>query len=77
MNDILGKVGSYAAIFGIASTVMSFFDYNIRLLIWIDMWGETTGWIIRAGMIIIGGLLWFKFGRDAGDETEQITNEAE
>ncbi|MFD2914175.1 hypothetical protein [Psychroserpens luteus] len=42
----LGKGGLLLAALGIMSIVLSFFNYNIRLLSWIDIWGNTMGWII-------------------------------
>ena len=49
----------YMAIAGLASIVLLFMDMNLRILMWIDMWGETTGWIIRIGLLIGGALLFF------------------
>ena len=77
MKNILGSIGSYAAIFGILSTVLSFFDYNMSILIWVDMWGETTGWIIRIAMIVVGAILWFLFGREDEEASEEANEAAE
>jgi len=67
MDDIklkLGKGGLVLAALGVLSIVLSIFNYNIRLLSWIDAWGSTTGWIIRILFIVAGGALFFLFGRD-------------
>ncbi len=67
MNDIkakIGKGGLLLAALGIISIILSFFDYNIRLLKWIDLWGETMGWVIRIGCIVVGGALFMLLGRD-------------
>lgn len=53
------KLGVYLAIFGIGSIVLSFFERQFRILMWIDSWGETTGWVIRIGMIVLGAVLFF------------------
>ena len=56
---ILMNIGGFMAIAGIASIVMSFFDYNLKILLWIDMWGPTVGWVIRIALIVVGALLYF------------------
>lgn len=55
----MGKLGIYLAIFGLVSIILSFLNMNLRILIWIDMWGETMGWAIRIGMIVVGLLVAF------------------
>ena len=49
----------YMAIAGIASIVLLFLNMNLALLMWIDLWGEATGWAIRAGLIVVGAALFF------------------
>lgn len=60
----LGKAGLLIGAMGIMSIVLSIFNYNIRLLAWIDIWGSTMGWIIRILLILGGGALFFFFGRE-------------
>jgi len=55
----LGKGGLLLAATGIMSIVLSIFNYNIRLLAWIDLWGSTMGWIIRILLILVGGAFSF------------------
>ncbi len=67
MNDIkskLGKGGLLLGAMGIMSIILSIFNYNIRLLTWIDIWGNTMGWIIRILLILGGGALFFLFGSE-------------
>lgn len=67
MDDIkskLGKAGLLIGAMGIMSIVLSIFNYNIRLLAWIDIWGATMGWIIRVLLILGGGILFFLFGKN-------------
>lgn len=62
MDFIKSKISSLGAlmvVFGLASSILSFFDYNLRLLMWVDMWGTTTGWIIRIALILGGAALFF------------------
>lgn len=58
----LGKGGLILAAMGIMSIVLSIFNYNIRLLAWVDVWGNTMGWVVRFLLILVGGLLYFFFG---------------
>lgn len=58
----LGKGGLLIAAMGIISIALSIFNYNIRLLAWVDLWGDTMGWVIRILLILIGGALYFFFG---------------
>jgi hypothetical protein len=51
------QVGSGMALFGLASSILYFLDYNLRILMWVDLWGPTMGWLIRAGLIVGGGVL--------------------
>jgi hypothetical protein len=47
---------------GIISAILSIFNYNIRLLAWVDLWGNTMGWVIRILLIVGGGALYWFFG---------------
>lgn len=67
MEDIKTKIGQgglLIAAMGIISALLYVFNYNIRLLAWIDMWGDTMGWVIRALLVIVGGALFFLLGRE-------------
>ncbi len=66
----LGQIGGFIALIGVVSAVLSFFNYNLRILMWIDLWGTTMGWIIRIGLIVVGVLLLFMFGKGKDEETE-------
>jgi hypothetical protein len=60
----LGKAGLLIGGMGIMSIVLSIFNYNIRLLSWVDAWGISIGWVIRIVLIIGGATLFFFFGRE-------------
>lgn len=64
----LGQGGLVLAAMGIISALLSIFNYNIRLLAWIDIWGNTMGWILRIVLVIAGGALFFLFGREEAEE---------
>lgn len=59
----LGQGGLVLAAMGIISALLSIFNYNIRLLAWIDLWGSSMGWILRVLLVLGGGALFFLFGR--------------
>ncbi len=50
----LSSIGLFIAIAGIASIILSFFNYNLQILMWIDTWGVVIGWVIRISLIVIG-----------------------
>lgn len=68
MKEKVGKAGLLVAALGIISAVLSIFNYNVRLLAWIDIWGNTMGWVIRAILVVVGAVLFFMWGRDTEEE---------
>lgn len=71
MENIKSKIGAgglLLAAMGIMSIVLSIFNYNIRLLAWVDVWGNAMGWVIRALLILGGGLLYLFFGNHDEDD---------
>ncbi len=68
----LGKGGLLLAAMGIMSIILSIFNYNIKLLAWIDIWGSTMGWIIRILLIVGGGALFMLYGSDDDYDVEEI-----
>ncbi len=66
----LGKAGLILATMGIASILLAIFNYNIRLLAWVDIWGNTMGWIIRVLLIVGGGALYYFFENSENEEDE-------
>lgn len=61
-------------VIGIISTVLYFAGYNLRVLLWIDLWGAAAGWALRIVLIILGAVLYFAGKRNAspgpGPETK-------
>lgn len=68
IKSTIGKGGLLLAAMGVISALLSIFNYNIRLLAWVDLWGDTMGWVIRVVLIIAGGALFFLFGREEADK---------
>ena len=52
------SIGGLLFFFGIGSMVLYFMNMEFILLMWVDMWGLTIGWIIRIAMAVIGGGMW-------------------
>lgn len=61
------KLGGYLFFFGVGSVILHFIQMEFILLMWIETWGDTTGWVIRGVMIGGGGLLWLA-GRNRAPE---------
>ncbi len=54
----MGQIGGLMFFFGLASIVLYFLNYQLTLLMWIDMWGEAVAWAIRIGLLVVGAALW-------------------
>lgn len=67
--------GSLLLLLGIGSIVLNVVEYEFILLMWVDYWGETVGWAIRGGMIIVGAGLYFL--SPSGEQEEDDVAEAE
>ncbi|MEZ4859007.1 MAG: hypothetical protein R2781_09375 [Flavobacteriaceae bacterium] len=70
----IGKAGLVLAALGIISCVLYVFNYNVRLLAWIDMWGTTMGWVLRGLFIFGGAALFYFFGREEDDDNNITIN---
>lgn len=57
IKSYMVSIGGFIALAGIISIVLSFINYNLRILMWIENWGPTVGWIIRIGLVVAGGVL--------------------
>ncbi|MGH8264764.1 MAG: hypothetical protein ACRET4_14900 [Steroidobacteraceae bacterium] len=52
------KWGGTLFFFGVGSIVLYYLNMEFIVLAWVDHWGQTIGWTIRIGLIVIGGLMW-------------------
>ena len=54
------SIGVLLIILGLASIDLKVFDtgYEMTFLLWIEQWGQETGWAIRGGAVALGVLLW-------------------
>lgn len=58
------NIGSTLLLLGVGTIVLNLIGYEFRILMWIDNWGESVGWAIRAALIVAGGVL-FALGQRA------------
>jgi hypothetical protein len=70
MTEKLQQLGGAVALAGIASIILALIDYNLRVLMWIDLWGTGAGWAIRVGLVVLGGVLFFVGAMGAKPEAE-------
>ena len=61
-RQVISSIGAVIAIYGIASSVLFFIGYNVRLLAWVDGWGTAAGWAIR-GLMVAAGIAMYISGR--------------
>ncbi|PWK52876.1 hypothetical protein [Pleionea mediterranea] len=64
------SIGIYLVIAGIGSILLNQFGYEFKLLMWIDNWGETIGWLIRGSAIVVGAGLFFIGNKQASTESQ-------
>ena len=50
----MASLGWYLIIAGAGSGLLSAFDYEFSLLIWIETWGSGFAWLIRGALILVG-----------------------
>lgn len=62
------KIGVWMMILGAGSFGLNMVGMEFKLLMWIDLWGESIGHGIRIAMIAIGGVL-AVIGRGAASST--------
>ncbi len=80
MQNIKSKIsgfGAFLAFAGLLSSVLSLFNYELRILMWIDLWGTGLGWLIRLGVIVGGALIFFLFQTKEDKEAAKQAYEAE
>lgn len=51
-------IGGFLFFFGVGSMVLHFLEREFVILMWVDNWGPTVGWVIRIAMVVVGGALW-------------------
>ncbi len=67
------SIGSFLVIMGVGSIALHFFNYEFKLLMWIENWGPTVGWVIRGAMIVVGGIIWAVSGGSTAQSRPEAT----
>ena len=57
MKSKISSAGVFLLLLGIASIVMYFIGFVPKILVWVDNWGDSVGWAIRIGIVVLGALL--------------------
>lgn len=65
----MARLGWYLFVFAAGSAVLSLFGREFVILAWIDTWGQTTGWLIRLAMVVVGLLV---MGVARASQAEQV-----
>ena len=67
IKDKLSTFGGILSGFGILSCILAIFNYEVRILAWINLWGAPTAWAIRVGFILGGAVLYKVFNNESSD----------
>ena len=51
------RFGGFLILMAVGSAVLPFLGLQFILMTWVDTWGPTVGWIIRAALLALGILL--------------------
>lgn len=46
--------GIFIIVMAVGSAILPYFGLQFVVVGWVDMWGPTIGWLIRAGLIVLG-----------------------
>lgn len=67
---VMMRIGTLLIVFGAGSFLLGLFNYEFRLLSWVDNWGPAAGNVIRVGLIALGAVL-LMLGRRAANRKAQ------
>jgi hypothetical protein len=59
ISDKVAGFGALLGLFGLVSSLITFIGYELRVLMWIDLWGPLVAWSIRLGLIVGGIAIYF------------------
>ena len=52
------RIGMYMVMAAVFSVIWHMMGRELRILMWINNWGETVAWVIRIGFGVVGAGLW-------------------
>lgn len=70
------NIGGAIAFFGILAIVFGFLDRVPKILTWIYNWGETTAWIIKIGLVVVGGAMYLLVNDNKEKEQDKTTEQS-
>lgn len=59
------SLGIWIIILTIGSAILPYIGMQFILLSWVDAWGPSIGWMIRGGLLVLGGLMLVAAGSGA------------
>ena len=62
------SIGSLLFILGAAASILGLMGYVPKVLVWINTWGESTAWVIKIGLMILGAALYMMGARKKADQ---------
>lgn len=65
------NIGGLMILLGAGSIVLGYVGYEFSVLMWVDNWGPTTGWVIRGALILVGAILWLQGSKMEGGQIEE------
>ncbi|MCX2741294.1 hypothetical protein [Pontibacter anaerobius] len=52
-------IGLFLLLAGLVSLVVEFTGANLLVLNWLSQFGETGSWVIRIGVTLLGGIIYY------------------
>lgn len=68
LGGLVAGAGAISIVLKVLS-ILEIVNFEVRILMWVDMWGTTTGWMIRIGLTVVGIALFLIFSQSE-EETE-------
>lgn len=71
MEKYFKEAGGLLLIVGLGSIGLALFasNYEMKLLTWIENWGQTVAWVIRGALVTVGAVLLFLGMRQGSTES--------
>jgi hypothetical protein len=60
---MIRAIGGFLFLYGLVYLALHFFGIELELMKWSYRWGMSVAWGIKAGMIVLGVLLYFIGGK--------------
>jgi hypothetical protein len=60
---MIRSIGGFLFLLGVVYLALHFFGYELKIMKWSYLWGESAAWGIKIGMIVLGALLYVIGGK--------------